>query len=140
MRLVKTQISLGIRPVCSEASLCAQWVAKVPRFRHADSEVSEQTDMSLCWARISFCWFCHALSQIVLMIADIIFLMECHQINGKKWSSFKFKAHSKLNFIFNKLLIFVQNPSFPDIETENAIKRKFTKAASEICESEFATR
>ena len=36
----KTQISLGIRHVWSESSLCAQWVAKDPRFLHADSEDS----------------------------------------------------------------------------------------------------
>ena len=40
---VKTQISLGIRPVWSESSLCAQWVAKNTRFLHADSEDSDQT-------------------------------------------------------------------------------------------------
>ena len=34
----KTQISLSIRPVCSESILCAQWVAKDPSFLHADSE------------------------------------------------------------------------------------------------------
>ena len=39
----KTQISLGIRLVWSESSLCAQWVAKDPRFLHADSEDSDQT-------------------------------------------------------------------------------------------------
>ena len=39
----KTQISLGIRPVWSESSLCAQWVAKDPSFLHADSEDSDQT-------------------------------------------------------------------------------------------------
>ena len=38
----KTQISLGIRPVWSESSLCAQWVAKGPSFLHADSEDSYQ--------------------------------------------------------------------------------------------------
>ena len=38
----KTQISLGIRPVWSESSLCAQWVAKDPSFLHADSEDSDQ--------------------------------------------------------------------------------------------------
>ena len=31
----KIQISLGIRPVWSESSLCAQWVAENPRFLHA---------------------------------------------------------------------------------------------------------
>ena len=43
VRPAKTQINLGIRPVWSESSLCAQWVAKDPRFLHADSEDSDQT-------------------------------------------------------------------------------------------------
>ena len=43
VRLAKTQISLGIRPVWLEFSLCAQRVAKGPRFLHADSENSDQT-------------------------------------------------------------------------------------------------
>ena len=43
VRPAKTQISLGIRPVWSESSLCVQWVAKDPRFLHADSEDSDQT-------------------------------------------------------------------------------------------------
>ena len=43
VRPAKIQISLGIRPVWSESSLCAQWVAKDPRFLLADSEDSDQT-------------------------------------------------------------------------------------------------
>ena len=43
VRPVKTQISLGILPVWSESSLCAQWEAKDPSFLHADSEDSDQT-------------------------------------------------------------------------------------------------
>ena len=43
VRPAKTQISLGIRPVWSESSLCAQWVAKDPSFLHADSEDADQT-------------------------------------------------------------------------------------------------
>ena len=43
VRPAKTQISLGIRQVWSESSLCAQWVAKGPRFLHADNEDSDQT-------------------------------------------------------------------------------------------------
>ena len=43
VRHAKTQISLGISPVWSESSLCAQWVAKDPSFLHADSEDSDQT-------------------------------------------------------------------------------------------------
>ena len=38
----KTQISLGMRPVWTESSLCAQWVAKDPRFLQEDSEDSDQ--------------------------------------------------------------------------------------------------
>ena len=40
VRPAKTQISLGIRPVWSESSQCAQWVAKDSTFLHADSESS----------------------------------------------------------------------------------------------------
>ena len=43
VRPEKNQISLGIRPVWSESSLCAKWVAKDPSFLHADSEDSDQT-------------------------------------------------------------------------------------------------
>ena len=43
LRPAKTQISLGIRPVWSEFSLCAQWVAKDPSFLHEDSEDADQT-------------------------------------------------------------------------------------------------
>ena len=41
VRPAKTQISLGVRPVWSESSLCAQWVAKDLSFLHADSEDSD---------------------------------------------------------------------------------------------------
>ena len=43
VRPVKTQISLGIRLVWAESSLCTQWVANDPSFLHADSEDSDQT-------------------------------------------------------------------------------------------------
>ena len=66
----KTQISLGICPVCSESLLCALCVAKDPTFHHADSKDSDQTgrrlggdwadaqaDNSPHWAHRSFCRF-----------------------------------------------------------------------------------
>ena len=43
MRPAKTRISLGIRPVWSESSLCDDWVAKDPSFLHADRADSDQT-------------------------------------------------------------------------------------------------
>ena len=39
----RRQISLGLRPVWSESSLCNQLVVKAPSFLHADSEDSDQT-------------------------------------------------------------------------------------------------
>ena len=47
VRPAKTQISLGIHLVWLESSLCAQWVAKYPRCRHADSEDSDHTEQML---------------------------------------------------------------------------------------------
>ena len=68
VRPVKTQISLGIRPVWSEYSLCAQWVAKDPSFLHVDSEDSDQTGRMprLIWvfAGHTFCWFCHEVAHL----------------------------------------------------------------------------
>ena len=62
MRPAKIQISLGIRPVWSETSLCAQRVAKDPSFLHADSEdwsdrEDAQADVSLPWAHSHFVGF-----------------------------------------------------------------------------------
>ena len=64
VRPAKTQISLGICPVWSESSLCAQWVAKDPRFLHVDSDDSgwsdwadAQADLSLRWAQSHFVGF-----------------------------------------------------------------------------------
>ena len=62
VRPAKTQISLGIRPVWSESSLCAQWVAKDSSFLHADSEdwsdwADAQADLSLHWVHSHFVGF-----------------------------------------------------------------------------------
>ena len=43
VRPAKTRSNLSVRPVWSESSLCAQWVAKDPIFLHADNEDSDQT-------------------------------------------------------------------------------------------------
>ena len=69
VRPAKTQISLSIRPVQSEFSQCAQWVAEDPMFLHADSEdlsawTDAQADLSLRWAQRSFCKFFHEAAQL----------------------------------------------------------------------------
>ena len=73
----KTQISLGIHPVWSESSLCAQWIAKDPSFLHADSEdwsdwADAQADLSLRWVHISFCWFRHEVAHFFSHLVDWI--------------------------------------------------------------------
>ena len=54
--LAKTQISLGIRPVWSESSLCAQWVAKA--------------DLSLHWVHTHFVDF-------------VMSRLKCHEFHTK---------------------------------------------------------
>ena len=44
----KTQISLGIPPVWSESSLCAQWITKDPSFLHADGAHAILLVLSQC--------------------------------------------------------------------------------------------
>ena len=64
VRPAKTQISLGIRPVWSESSLCVQWVAKdlhelsLCRKRRLWSDWADaQADLSLRWADTQFVGF-----------------------------------------------------------------------------------
>ena len=66
----KTQIRLGICPVWSESLLGAQWGAKDPSFIQADSKdwsdwADAQADLSLRWAHMPFCWFCHEAAHII---------------------------------------------------------------------------
>ena len=56
VRPAKTQISLASAQ-SDQSSLCAQWVTKDPSFLHADSEDSDQTDLSLRWAHSHFVGF-----------------------------------------------------------------------------------
>ena len=70
-----TQISLGIRPVWSESSLCAQWVAEDPVFLHVDSQDSDQTGWmpKLIWVFgrcivILLVLSCHEVAQMFSII------------------------------------------------------------------------
>ena len=84
-RPAKTQISLDIRPIWSESSLCAQWVTKVPSFRHADKEDSDQTGRMpmLIWvlAGRTVCWFCYAAAHFQK-------LFSVNVADGNLWSHF----------------------------------------------------
>ena len=61
----KTQISLGIHPVWSESSLCAQWVAKT-----FDWSVT-QADLSSLGAQ-PHCWFCHVAAHLYLLLSGSV--------------------------------------------------------------------
>ena len=97
MSPAKTQISLGIRPVWSESSLCTFWVAKDPSFLHVDSEdwsdwVDAQANLSLRWMHWSFCWFCHAVPQIIKRFVQV-FLTTMSQINMSQRTTIPTKWH-----------------------------------------------
>ena len=70
VRPAKTQISLGIRSVWSESSLSA-WrklgsLATYWAYSEDWSEWAEaQADLSLRWAHMSFCWFCHEAAHFI---------------------------------------------------------------------------
>ena len=78
VRPAKTQISLGVRPVWSESSLdaqadmsslCAQRVAKDPSFLKPTAKTlldwaDAQADLSLRWAHMPLCWFCHEAAHL----------------------------------------------------------------------------
>ena len=72
VRLAKTQIRMGIRPVCSESSLSA-WRKRgswVTQWGHSkDSDQTEQMPRLISWSESSlgaqsFCWFCHEAAHL----------------------------------------------------------------------------
>ena len=71
VRPVKTLISLCIRPVWSvfTVRMTTPWVLSYPRMQSEDWSdwVDAQTDLSLRWAHMPFCWFCHEAAQYCIM-------------------------------------------------------------------------
>ena len=72
VRPLKTQISLGIRPVWSVSSLSTQRPLGSLATHWAQSEdwsdwADAQADLSIHWAQMSFCLFCHELAQMIII-------------------------------------------------------------------------
>ena len=106
VRPAKTQISLGIRPVWSESSLCAQWVAKDEGFfmrtwktltRLSDAHA----DLSLCWSRRSFRWVCPAQANFSLYMF-IFLILNCWKITSENVNIFAMSRNSALPWWGNK--------------------------------------
>ena len=71
---VNTQINLGIRSVSDPSHHCPHeelWVLIATHWAHSERLWSDwmdvQSDNSLRWVHTSFCLFCHASAQMVLM-------------------------------------------------------------------------
>ena len=81
VRPAKTHISLGIRPVWSHSSLCAQRVAKHPRSLHADSKDSDQTgrNVSLIWVSAGrTCHFVGFVMRRLIYLVVLSFTLLCY--------------------------------------------------------------
>ena len=90
--------------VCSESSLCAQWIAKDPSFLHADSEdwhlTGRMPNLSLRWAHIPFCLFCHEAAHISLAS------QYCGRLRLNRHSKHAFKClweHTEQTVLFSVL-------------------------------------
>ena len=83
VRPAKTQISLGIRPVWSESSPCAQWVAEHPMVLHAYSEDSDQTGRMprLIWVFAGRT--CHFVGFVMRLLKCVI-ILNCMNYNQNK--------------------------------------------------------
>ena len=114
----KTQIILGIRPVWSESSLCAKWVAKDISFLHADSKDSAQTGRMPRLISV-FAW--RTVILLVLscrgpffMILKELYLAYVGAINRLRWlwhlprlSFFLFQAYSTPFIVLNEVTVYL---------------------------------
>ena len=105
VRPAKTQISLGIRPVWSVFAVCMKksWVLNYPlsaQRRLWSDWADAQADLSLRWAHMLLCWFCHEAAHYVfnhfgrsLMLVSVfsctlsVFLWEEEKFRNKWCSS-----------------------------------------------------
>ena len=88
VRPAKTQISLGIRPVWSESSLCAQWVATYPSFLHADCGDSDQTGRMprLIWVfAVRTCHVIGFVMRWIVCLVSIILVIPATKYTGSTY-------------------------------------------------------
>ena len=81
------------------------WVAKDPNLLQAERDGS---DLSLCQVHRSFCWFCHALAQIVAhyfiwFSTSAVLLTSDHGVPGSNPTGGKILPEAKRHFIAQSL-------------------------------------
>ena len=124
VRPAKTQISLGIRPVWSESSLCAQWITKNPSFLHADSEVSNQTGRMprLIWVVAGRT--CHfvgfIMGRLIFCLSWFLYLKLC-----KTCKKYKNILKKHISYLFTVFLYLAQDDLVIHILCKNLNKIKF---------------
>ena len=89
----KTQIILGICPICSESSLCAQWVAKDQSFLHADSEDSDQTGWMPRLIGVFAGRTCHFIGFVVRWL-NYVFGAHVYQSTGRLRAAILMNTHN----------------------------------------------
>ena len=126
VRPVKTQISLGVRPVWSASSLSA-WK------KHGKDWldwVDAQADLSLCWAHMPDCWFCCDAALLCLLnvkqspytdvsnvcadknhktgckilICILIFNLKCASTMKEKHQDIKFMQRIRVHACFKRIV------------------------------------
>ena len=113
-----SQISLGFRPVWSvfAVRLKKHWVFSYPLSaqRRLWSDLADaKTDLSLCWAHRSFCWFCRAQAHMSWINTYFVYIMFGY--SRKKGfvftqeSNFNLKLRSRKEVFQNHLQASVRN-------------------------------
>ena len=89
MRPAKTQISLGICPVWSVFSVRMEkaWVLSYPlsaQRRLWSDWTDAQADLSLRWAHMPRCWFCHEVAQLLIAVklVELGIGLKCHVLTS----------------------------------------------------------
>ena len=109
----KTHISLGVRPgwcVRPGWSVFAvrmkkAWVFSYPlsaQRRLWSDWADTQADMSLYWAHMPFCWFCHEAAQILLVLILTKVLHKLYCISGERTRS----SDACFSFLSSSLSLF----------------------------------
>ena len=111
VRQAKTQISLGICPVWSESSLSAsrKLGSLATHWAHSEDSWSDwadaQDELSLRWAHMPFCWFCHEAAHLIRNILQYFYV----RVNVFKDDCSRYIDISHVDYSYWKARMLLQN-------------------------------